>query len=52
MTLPANRPTQELVDIVGALVGHWTGYIAMCRCPVHKTPNQAFRFGKGTKPFW
>ncbi|MHA3795614.1 DUF7146 domain-containing protein [Sphingomonas sp. YL-JM2C] len=47
MPLTAKRPTQELVDIVGALRGHWSGYVAMCRCPAHNdsTPSLSIRQG-------
>lgn len=47
MPLTAKRPTQELVDIVGALGGHWSGYVAMCRCPAHSdgTPSLSIRQG-------
>ena len=33
MPLTARRPSQEIVDIVGALGGTWSGNVAMCRCP-------------------
>ena len=47
MPLTAKRPTQELVDIVGALGGRWAGYIAMCPCPAHndKEPSLSIRQG-------
>jgi len=47
MPLTAKRPTQELIDIVGALGGTWSGYTAMCRCPAHadKDPSLSIRQG-------
>ncbi|AOH87150.1 virulence-associated protein E (plasmid) [Sphingomonas panacis] len=47
MPLTAKRPSQELVDIVGALGGTWSGYIAMCRCPAHadRDPSLSIRQG-------
>ena len=47
MTLVALKPTQQVVNIVGALCGTWRGYLAMCRCPAHqdKTPSLSVRQG-------
>lgn len=47
MPLTARRPSQELVDLVGALGGVWHGYTAMCRCPAHAdgTPSLSLRQG-------
>lgn len=47
MSIITNRPSQRLVDIVGALGGKWHGYSAMCRCPVHadRTPSLSLRQG-------
>jgi hypothetical protein len=47
MTLVARTPSQELVDLVGALGGTWRGHTAMCRCPVHadNTPSLSLRQG-------
>lgn len=47
MPLTAQRPTQQLVDLVGALGGTWHGYVATCRCPAHsdKTPSLSIRQG-------
>ena len=47
MPLTAKRPTQALVDIVGALGGTWSGHVAMCRCPAHadKDPSLSIRQG-------
>ena len=36
MTLVALKPTQQVVNIVGALGGTWRGYLAMCPCPAHQ----------------
>ncbi len=47
MTLIANRPTQHMVDLVGALGGSWHGNTATCRCPAHAdcTPSLSIRQG-------
>lgn len=47
MPLTAKRPSQELVDIVGALGGTWSGPVAMCRCPAHadRDPSLSIRQG-------
>ena len=47
MPLSAQRPTQQLVDLVGALGGTWHGYKAMCRCPAHSdhSPSLSIRQG-------
>lgn len=49
MPLTANRPTQELVDIVGALGGHWSGYVAMCRCPAHNDTDPSLSIRQGDR---
>lgn len=47
MPLTARRPSQEIVDIVGALGGTWSGNVAMCRCPAHsdRDPSLSIRQG-------
>ncbi|VWX51037.1 toprim domain-containing protein [Novosphingobium sp. 9U] len=47
MSITTNRPSQRLIDLVGALGGKWHGYSAMCRCPVHQdqTPSLSLRQG-------
>lgn len=47
MAIIALKPTQQVVDIVGALGGTWRGYNAMCRCPAHAdgTPSLSVRQG-------
>lgn len=47
MAIIANRPSQQLVDLVGALGGSWQGNVAMCRCPAHadQTPSLSLRQG-------
>jgi hypothetical protein len=47
MAIIANRPSQQLTDLVGALGGTWHGNTAMCRCPAHadKTPSLSLRQG-------
>ena len=47
MAIIVNRPSQHLVDLVGALGGTWHGNSAMCRCPAHTdgTPSLSIRQG-------
>lgn len=47
MALTAHKPSQMLVDLVGALGGTWHGNKAMCRCPAHAdgTPSLSLRQG-------
>ena len=47
MAIIANRPSQQMVDLVGALGGTWQGNVATCRCPAHsdKTPSLSIRQG-------
>lgn len=47
MTLIANRPLQQMVDLIGALGGTWHGNVATCRCPAHsdRTPSLSIRQG-------
>ena len=47
MRLTAQRPSQLLIDLVGALEGSWSGWKAMCRCPAHgdATPSLSLRQG-------
>lgn len=47
MALIANRPSQQMVDLVGALGGTWHGNTATCRCPAHAdgTPSLSIRQG-------
>lgn len=47
MAITINRPSQQMVDLVGALGGTWQGYMAKCRCPAHadKTPSLSIRQG-------
>jgi hypothetical protein len=47
MAIIANRPSQKLVDLVGALGGSWHGNVATCRCPAHAdaTPSLSLRQG-------
>ncbi|PZU74440.1 MAG: virulence-associated protein E [Sphingomonas sp.] len=49
MPLTARRPSQELVDIVGALGGTWSGYIAMCRCPAHADHDPSLSIREGDR---
>ena len=47
MPLTTRRPTQDLIDLVGALGGVWHGRTAMCLCPAHadRTPSLSIRQG-------
>src|SRR3546814_4107831 len=47
MPLTARRPSQELIDLAGALGGTWHGRTAMCLCPAHadRTPSLSIRQG-------
>lgn len=47
MPLTARKPSQTLVDLVGAMGGSWHGRTAMCRCPIHddRTPSLSLRQG-------
>lgn len=47
MPLTLRKPSQELIDLVGALGGTWHGRSAMCRCPAHadRTPSLSIRQG-------
>lgn len=49
MPLTAKRPTQELVDLVGALGGTWSGYLAMCRCPAHNDSEPSLSIRQGDR---
>ena len=47
MSLIARKPSQQLVDLVGALGGKWSGRSALCRCPAHndRSPSLSIRQG-------
>ncbi|AOF98633.1 DUF7146 domain-containing protein [Sphingobium sp. RAC03] len=47
MPLTAEKPSQELVDIVGALGGTWHGYVAMCSCPAHNDSEPSLSLRQG-----
>ena len=49
MPLTAKHPSQELVDIVGALGGTWTGNVAMCRCPAHADSDPSLSIRQGDR---
>lgn len=49
MPLTAKRPSQQLVDIVGALGGTWSGYVAMCRCPAHADSDPSLSIRQGDR---
>ena len=49
MPLTAKKPTQELVDMVGALGGTWSGYVAMCRCPAHSDSDPSLSIRQGDR---
>lgn len=47
MALTARRPSQALIDLVGAIGGTWHGRTAMCLCPAHadSSPSLSLRQG-------
>ncbi|AKH18969.1 DUF7146 domain-containing protein [Sphingomonas sanxanigenens] len=47
MSLIANPPTQELIDLVHALGGEWAGRTAMCRCPAHADSDPSLSLRQG-----
>lgn len=49
MPLTAKRPSQELVDIVSALGGTWSGHVAMCRCPAHADSDPSLSIRQGDR---
>lgn len=49
MPVTARRPSQDLVDIVGALGGRWSGYVAMCRCPAHSDSDPSLSLRQGDR---
>lgn len=51
MPLTARRPSQEIVDIVGALGGTWSGNVAMCRCPAHSDRDPSLSIRQGIAAF-
>jgi len=51
MPLTALRPSQELIDLVGALGGTWSGNVAMCRCPAHADSDPSLSIRQGDRGF-
>lgn len=49
MPLTARKPSQDLVDIVGALGGTWSGHVAMCRCPAHDDSDPSLSIRQGDR---
>jgi len=49
MTLKANKPSQVLVDLVGALQGAWHGSYAMCLCPAHADSEPSLSLRQGDR---
>lgn len=49
MPLIARRPTQELVDLVGALGGRRSGNVARCRCPAHVDSDPSLSIRQGDR---
>ena len=47
----AHAPTQELVDLVGALGGTWSRNSALCRCPVHDDHSPSLSIRQGDRGF-
>ncbi|MBA3898091.1 MAG: toprim domain-containing protein [Sphingomonadaceae bacterium] len=51
MSLVARKPTQQLVDLVGALGGKWSGQSALCRCPAHDDRSPSLSIRQGDRGF-
>ena len=49
MPITARTPSQELIDLVGALGGRWHGPTAMCRCPSHADGTASLSLRQGDK---
>lgn len=49
MTIKANRPSQELVDLVAGLRGTWHGSYAMVRCPAHADGGPSLSLRQGDR---
>lgn len=49
MPLSTNRPSQALIDLVGALGGSWHGPTAMCRCPAHADTSPSLSLRQGDR---
>lgn len=49
MPLTAKKPSQELIDLVGALAGSWSGHVAMCRCPAHNDVDPSLSIRQGDR---
>lgn len=49
MPLPARKPSQELLNIDGALGGRWCGYVAKYQCPTQNDRDPGHRFGRETR---
>lgn len=49
MPITARPPTQELVNLVGALGGKWHGATAMCRCPSHADGEASLSLRQGDR---
>ena len=49
MTLVALPPSQNLINLVGALGGKWHGHTALCRCPTHADRNPSLSLRQGDR---
>jgi hypothetical protein len=51
MPIVANAPSQELIDLVGALGGTWSRNSALCRCPAHDDRSPSLSVRQGDRGF-
>jgi hypothetical protein len=49
MALVAQRPSQDLINLVGTLGGTWHGRTAMCRCPAHADARPSLSLRQGDR---
>jgi len=49
MTLKANRPSRELVDIVAGLRGRWHGSYAICLCAPYADGEPSLSLRQGDR---
>ena len=51
MPIVARSPSQELVDLVGALSGTWSRNTALCQCPAHNDHSPSLSIRQGDRGF-
>jgi hypothetical protein len=51
MPIIGNAPSQELIDLVGALGGTWSCNAALCRCPAHDDHSPSLSIRQGDRGF-